>query len=115
MRKMKRVSVFLLLLSLAFLTACSGISQNYADKINAAAEEEEYISLDDARDKLGDDRVEILVLNSGVIIGVKDVDNLDELEDKIDEGESIKGIVITVLAGDCTSASYREIKTSDIE
>lgn len=111
----KTILVVLLAISVLFLTACSGVSQSYADKINEGAVTEEYISLDDAREKLGDDLIEFIFLNSGVLIAAKGIETQEELQEKLDAGETVKGIVITVFAGNCISATYREIENDDID
>lgn len=115
MKMHKAICLAMVMMSIMFLAACSGVSQSYADKINDAAEKEEYVTLEDARDKLGDNRVEILLFNTGILIGVKGVDSQEELEEKLDAGKTVKGIVITVFAGSCTSATYREIESNDLD
>lgn len=102
-------------LGLFLLVACSNVSTKYADKINSAAKDGEAITLDQVRKDLGDDRVEIIALNTGVIISVKGCKTLDDLQKKLDNGEDVEGIVITILASKATAAEYRKINTNDLK
>ena len=94
---------------------CSNISQSYADKVNKAAEKDEHYTLEEVRDALGDEAVEILFLNSGVVVAVKGCSSLDEIEDRIDDGKAVKGIIVTVVAGKATGAKYTEITEDDLK
>ena len=108
--------VCVLLLGCVFaFSSCSKVTESYADKINKAAENGEHFTVEDVRKDLGDEAVEILILNSGVIVAVKGCATLDEIEDKIDNDETVKGIVITVLAGKATAATYKEISKDDLK
>ena len=91
------------------LASCGKISESYAKKINKAAEADEHYTYDQVKEDLGDNAVDITILKSGVIIAVKGCETLDEIEDKLDDGKTVKGIVITVVAGKATSATYKEI------
>lgn len=102
-------------LGLFLLVACSNVSAKYADKINKAAKDGEAITLDQVRKDSGDDRVEIIILNSGVIISVKGCKKLEDLQTKLDNGEDVEGIVITVLASKATAAEYRKINVNDLK
>ena len=102
-------------LSLILLVACSNVSQKYADKVNKAAKDGEPITLEQVRKDLGDDRAEIIILGSGVIISVKGCKSVDDIKEKIDEGKDVEGIIVTILASKATSAEYRKITTSDLK
>ena len=102
-------------LSLVLLVACSNVNQKYADKINNAAKDGEPITLEQVRKDLGDDRAEIIILNSGVIISVKGCKSVDDIKKKIDEGKDVEGIIITIALGKATAADYRKITTSDLK
>ena len=98
------------------LASCfSNVSEKYAEKINEAAKAGEHITYDEVLEALGDDAVEITVLKSGVIVAVKGCSTLDEIEDKLDEGKEVKGIVVTVLAGKATAAVYKTIDADDLK
>ena len=117
---MKRIiSVFLVCIlmvgCLLALASCSNISESYAKKINLAAERDEHITYTQVIDDLGDEAIDITILKSGIIIAVKGCSNVDELEDMLDEGKTVKGIIVTVIAGKATTAEYREISKSDFE
>ena len=108
------VLVCVLLVSSVFaLASCGNISESYAKKINKAAEDDKHYTYDQVIKDLGEDAIDITVLKSGVIIAIKGVSSLDELEDKLDEGKTLKGIVVTVLAGKATKAAYKEITEDD--
>ena len=113
---MKRILALVLALSLVFmLVSCGKISESYAKKINAAADKGEHYTYDQVKEDLGDNAVDITILKSGVIIAVKGCETLDEIEDKLDDGKTVKGIVITVVAGKATSATYKEITEEDLK
>lgn len=114
-RLFKYVGAFVACLSLFLMVACSNVSQSYADKINNAASDKEPIALEQVRKDLGDERVEILVLESGVVISVKGCKTMDDLKKKLDEEDNVEGIVITIALGKATHAEYRKINTSDLK
>lgn len=107
----------LLVGSMLALVSCSNISESYAEKINKAAEAKEYITYSQVKEDLGEDIVDltatILGSTNGVIIAVKGCANLDELEDKLDNGEKVEGIVVTILNSNATKAVYKEISEED--
>ena len=113
----KIISMFLVCVLLAcsmlVLASCSNISESYADKINKAADKKEHYTYEQVIEDLGDEAIDITAMGSGVIIAIKGVTSLDELEDKFDEGKPIKGIVITVVLGKATKAAYKEITEDD--
>ncbi len=102
-------------LTLLFLVACSNITQSYADKINKATENGESITLEQVRKDLGDECVEILVLNNGVVIGVKGCKTADDLSKKLENEEDVEGIVITIALGKAKTAAYRKITLNDLK
>ena len=108
----------LMLGAMLALASCSNISEKYAEKINAAAEADEHYTYADVKEDLGEDVVDITVTvmgsTSGVLIAVEGVSSLDELEDKLDNGETVKGIVVTILNSKATKAVYKEITESDL-
>lgn len=119
MKIFKRV---LLGIALAFvcvftLASCSKVSQSYADKINDAAKDGEYVSIGDARDALGDECIELTVLNTGVLAAVKgyNKDNYKEKLDAADENTKFEYIVIYVAAGNCTGATYGSGSAAEVK
>ena len=115
MRKTVRIVSILLVIVLigALLASCSNVSQAYADKINAAAEKGEQFTSAQVLDDLGEDAIDIEFMGSGVIIAVDGCKTLEDLETKIEAGETVKGIVVTILAGKATGAVYKEITDKD--
>jgi PBP1b-binding outer membrane lipoprotein LpoB len=118
--KMKRIVslllVCVLLVGCAFaLASCGNISQGYADKINAAAKNGEAMSYDEVVEALGDEAIEIAAAKTGVVIAVAGVTSLEDLKTKIDNGETVKGIIVTMALGKATGAAYREISKDDLK
>ena len=108
--------VCVLLVGCAFaLASCGNISQGYADKINAAAKNGEAMDYDEVVKALGDEAIEIAVAKNGLVIAVAGVTSLDELKTKIDNGETVKGLVVTMAFGKATGAAYREISLNDLK
>lgn len=112
----KKLSKILLLVvcfvSLITLVSC-GISQSYADKINAAAESGEHITFDEIEKKLGDPTIDVRILGNGLCTWVSGVskDKFAELlkEDSETISKKLNGkdsIVITFLNGKATNAVY---------
>lgn len=97
------------------LASCGKISESYAKKINKAAEADEHYTYDQVKEDLGENAVDITILKSGVIIAVKGCETLDEIEDKLDDGKTVKGIIVTIVAGKATSATYKEITEEDLK
>ena len=106
---MKKLLGLLSLVCVLVLAACSNVSQKYADKINAAAEAGEHYTVEQIREDLGDEAVEVLLLNSGVIYAVKGCETKAEIQEKIDAGEEVEGITIVILGGKAQSAKYSVI------
>ena len=81
---MKKILMSLVLfLCLFTLCSCSKVSASYAKKINKAAENNEHYTVEQVREDLGDEAIDLNLLVGGAIIAVKGVSSLDELEDKL--------------------------------
>lgn len=108
-------------LFLLTLVSCGGISQSYADKINKKAEAEEHLVYSQVVKKLGKNIVSNATLGagdddktrSGAVIAVKGCKTWDEVEDKIDNGKDVKGIIVTFVLGKAVSAEYRLLTERD--
>ena len=108
--------VCVLLLGCVFAFAsCSNISESYAKKINAAADKGDHYTYDQVVEDLGDNAIEIAALGTGVVIAVKGCESVEDIKEKIDNGETVKGIVVTMFANKATSASYKEITEKDLK
>ena len=113
----KVISAFLSLVLLAgmiFTLASCNISESYAEKINKAAEAGEHYTLEEVLEDLGEDAIDITVLKTGVVVAVKGCSSLDELEDKLDDGKTVKGIIVTIVNNKATKAVYKEITEDDL-
>ena len=97
------------------LASCSNISESYAEKINSAAKEKDYYTYEEVKDDLGDDIVDITIAGNGVIIAVKGCASVEDINAKLENGDTVKGIVVTVVLGKATGAAYREIKAEDLK
>ena len=123
---MKIIKRVLLGLALAFvcvitLASCSNATQSYADKINSAAEKSEYVTYEDAKDALGDELIDLTVTTfgstGGIIAAVKGF-NKDNYEQKLDEASDetkFDLIVIVVVNGKCTNASFSSITKGEVK
>ncbi len=117
---MKKIKFMLLgilsLCALVIITACSGISQSYADKINSQAEKKDYITYEEVMDKLGDEAIDITIAKSGVVVAVKGITSLEDLKKKIEEeDDKVEGIVITFALGNAIAAVYKKITEDDLK
>lgn len=116
MNLLKRFSLFAVVIAFVLtLASCGKISEKYADKINEAAEAGEHYELEKIRKDLGDEAVEVLFLNSGVVVAVKGCESLDDVKAKLDEGKTVKGLLVTIVAGKATAAKYTEITEDDLK
>lgn len=109
------VLVVVLALSMVFALSSCNISQSYADKINKAAENDEHYTLAQVKEDLGENAVEITFLNSGVVIAVKGCKTVEDIKDKIEAGETVQGIIVTIVASKAMSAKYTEITEDDLK
>ena len=114
----KVISAFLatvLLVGMIFTLASCNISESYAEKINKAAEAGEHFTYEEVLEDLGENAIDITILKTGVVIAVKGCSTLDELEDKLDNGDKVEGIVVTMVAGKATAAAYKSITEDDLK
>ena len=114
----KVISAFLSLVLLAgmiFTLASCNISESYAEKITKAAEAGEHFTYEEVLEDLGEDAVDLTFAKNGVIVAGKGCASLDEIEDKLDNGEKVEGIVVTVIAGKATGAKYKSITEDDLK
>ncbi len=118
----KIIGIASVLGAFAFTTAsCSHATESYANKINDEAKDDdgEYITYEKAKKALGKECIDLTVTvlgsSNGALVAVKGCKSTDDIQKKIDDGEEVKGIVITVLNNNCTSAVYKTISTSDLK
>jgi outer membrane murein-binding lipoprotein Lpp len=106
---MKKLFGLFALLGVLVLAACSNVTEKYAAKINEAAEAGEHYTVEQIREDLGDEAVEVLVFNTGVIYAVKGCESKAEIEELIDAGKEVEGITIVIAGGKAVSAKYSVI------
>ncbi len=121
-RFLKVVGIASILSAFAFTTAsCSNATQSYADKINNEAKDDDnkYITYEQAKKKLGKECIDITVAigdsRNGVLVAVKGCKSKEEIQAKIDNGDTVEGIYIVVLNSNCTNASYKTITSKDLK
>lgn len=108
------IAVVAVMLCMA-LASCSNISESYAEKVNKAADKDEHYTLKEVKEDLGDEAVELTLLDTGVVIAVKGCNSVDDIKEQLDEGKTVKGIIVTILAGKATAAKYTEITEDDLK
>lgn len=116
MKKTIRIVSLMLVMVLlcGAMFSCSKVSESYADKINEAADEGEHLTYDEVKEALGDNIVaDATVLGTGLVIAVKGCEDWDEVEDKLDDGKTVKGIYVTFAGGKAMSAEYKEVSEDD--
>ena len=103
----------------ASLASCSNVTQDYADKIVEKAEDKKNYTYEEVMKKLGAEAIngtiEVAGYRVGVIIGVKGIKTKEDLQAKIDAGEDVEGIVVTIANGKATTARYGKINASDLK
>ncbi len=118
MKKIVSLVLVAVLMVLA-LVSCSNISQSYADKINAAAEKDEHILYSQVKEDLGEDIADITVTllgsTNGAVIAAKGCKSVDDIKAKLDAGETVQGIVVTILNNKAVSAKYKELSNDDLK
>lgn len=121
MKKTLRIVSLMLVMVLlcGAMLSCSKVSESYADKINKAAEEGENLTYAEVKEDLGDNIVldatgSISAGNeSGMIIAVKGCETWEEVEEKLDDGDTVKGIYVTFVLGKATKAEFKEVSKDD--
>ena len=107
-------SIFTMFLALVLLVGCN-ISQSYADKINKAAENNEHFTSKEVIEKLGEENcIKGLIAGNGAVIAIKGIDDLDQLKEDLENGKTVKGIVVVFVFDKATSAHYGEITEEDL-
>lgn len=107
---MKKILMALVLVfSLVALCSCSKVSQKYADKVNDAAEGKEHYTLEQVKEDLGDEVIDMTAFGTGFIFAVKGVETQEDLEKKIEAEEEIKGLMIGFVGNKAMKAYYGEI------
>lgn len=101
------------------LASCSNVTQDYADKIVEKANDSKNYTYEEVMKKLGDEAIngtiEVAGYRVGVVIGVKGIKTKEDLQAKIDAGEDVEGIVVTIANGKATTARYGKINASDLK
>lgn len=113
---MKILSLVLAIVCLCTaLVACGNISQSYADKINEAAEKDEHITYTQVLEDLGENAIDVTFMKTGIVLAVKGCKTSEDIKTKLDDGKTVKGIVVTIVSGKAISAEYKEFTKDDIK
>ena len=101
------------------LASCSNVTEAYADKINEAADNKEYLAYEDVLKDLGDEAVdytgELFGVRGGFIVAIKGCTTKDEIKQKVESSDKVEGIYILIVNGNATKAYYKEITEDDIK
>lgn len=97
------------------LASCSNVTQDYADKIVEKAEDKKNYTYEEVMKKLGDEAINGTIEVAGYRVGVKGIKTKEDLQAKIDAGEDVEGIVVTIANGKATTARYGKINASDLK
>ena len=108
---MKKLFVFFaLLFAVVGLTGCSKVSASYADKINAAAKNDEHITYAEVMKALGDEAqdytVTVLGSTNGVVYAVKGVTSKEDFEELRKSDKDTECLIITIINNKATAAKY---------
>ena len=117
---MKRIISFLLACVLMVgcaltLASCSKATESYANKINKAAEKDKHYTYDEVMKDLGDEAIDFTFgTGIGTVMAVKGCSEWEDIEEKLEKDETVKGIVIVFnFQKKATKAEYREINNDD--
>jgi hypothetical protein len=109
MKKTLKTMILAMILAVCLAFTGCGISQSTVDKINEAAKEGEPMTIEQVKKRLGDDYLEgTLALGSGVMIYVKGCDDWEDVKENLDEGKSMKAVIVTCVGGNAVSAVFKD-------
>ena len=115
MKAFKRIIVSLsICLAFVFMLAsCSKVSKSYADEINQRFQNKNCITLQEAKDYLGEECIDLTTNGMGIIVAIKGLTNQNYLEEiaKAKDDAKFDFIAITVVQNQCQSANYVENAT----
>ena len=102
------ILAMILAICLAF-TGC-GISQSTVDKINEASKEGEPMTIEQVKKRLGDDYLDGTLIpgGTGVMIFVKGCDDWEDVKENLNEGKSMKAVIVTCVGGKAVSAVFKD-------
>jgi hypothetical protein len=109
MKKTLKTMILAMILAVCLAFTGCGISQSTVDKINEAAKEGEPMTIEQVKKRLGDDYLEgTLALGSGVMIYVKGCDDWEDVQENLDEGKSMKAVIVTCVGGNAVGAVFKD-------
>lgn len=122
MKKVFKLSMVSLIALFAMFTlvGCAKVSESFAEKINEKAEAKEYYTYEELVEKLGDPTLDVSgsisiggleVKPTGVAVWVDGYENMDDVEEALEDGKTIKSLTVTFLDGNATKAEYDEEKS----
>ena len=112
--------VCVLLVGVVFAFAsCSKVTADYAEEINTAAKNGEPYTFGKVKEDLGKEAIDytatILGSTNGFVVAVKGCETKEDIQAKFDAGEKVEGLLILIVNGKATSASYDVIEEDDVK
>ena len=123
MKLFKKVfaSLSIAFLGLIVLASCSSVTHSYSQKINDAAYNKEYVTVEDARKELGDECIDftskVILDGYGALVGIKGL-NKDNYLDKIKNGDphdKYDVIMISVIDDKCMGSTFQEMSLLELQ
>ena len=123
MKLFKKVfaSLSIAFLGLIVLASCSSVTNSYSQKINDAAYNKEYVTVEDARKELGDECIDltskVILDGTGTLVGIKGL-NKDNYLDKIKNGDphvKYDVIMISVIDDKCIGSTFQEMSILELQ
>ena len=109
MKKTLKTMILSLILAVCLVFTGCGISQSTVDKINTAAKEGEPMSIKQVVRRLGDDYLEgTYAQGTGVMIFVQGCDDWEDVNEDLNEGKSLKAVIVTCVGGKAVSAVFKD-------
>lgn len=118
MKKFAKVAALMLLviMSVALLASC-GVSEKSAEKVNNAAKDKKFMSIEECKKAFGDPTLDltatILGHTGGALVWINGCKNADDVKAKLDAGKELKALTVTIADGVATSATYGVYKPDE--
>ncbi len=99
-------------IALAFMLTLSscGANQKAADKINNAASEKNYYTVEKLEKSYGDPTVDftatVLGSQNGLLVWINGCKTAEEAKQKLDDGKEVKALYVVIVNNNAVSATY---------
>lgn len=110
MKKTFKTMLLAMILAVCLAFTGCGISQSTVDKINKASKEGEPMTIEQIKRKLGDDYLDGTLFpgGTGVMIFVEGCDDWEDVYDNLNEGKSMKAVIVTCAGGKAVGAVFKD-------